>query len=274
MFSAEMSTWSGGVAFSYFPAASSQGQFGMVTISADGSSITTSSDFQLLQQEYSNVTFINSPLQSDDGTPTYPSCPAAGSSFNASTTLPPTPNNAACSCLEKNLSCQFTPVTNNVSAIVGELLDNACSLLGQNGQTCNEISSNGTTGVYGLVSGCDPSMSSLCIISLYSQHFLGTELSYVMSNYYEVTGKNSQSCFFSGNATVNPLSVTASASAVASSCFANAAAVFTPTASANSGSSATSTSKTGSGSVGNRDVIVGMSVMVIVAVMSAVWTLA
>lgn len=163
MFSTEMSMWSGGIAFSYFPAASSQGQFGMVTISADGSTVTTSSDYQLLQQEYSNVTFINSPLQSDDATPTYPSCPAVNSVFVASPTLPPTPNNAACSCLENNLSCQFTPSTTNVSSIVGVLLDTACSLLGQQGGTCNDISSNGTSGVYGIVSGCDPSMFVLLV---------------------------------------------------------------------------------------------------------------
>lgn len=164
MFSNLMTTWSGGVAFSYFPATSPQGQFGMVTISPDGSTVTTSSDFQLLQQEYSNVSLINSPLQSDAGTPNYPSCPAANPSFNASSTLPPTPNDAACSCLEKNLSCQFTPLTSNVTSIVGALLDAACSLLGSSGETCSDISGNGTTGVYGPISGCDPSTSLLCFI--------------------------------------------------------------------------------------------------------------
>jgi hypothetical protein len=170
MFSNEMNTWSGGIAFSYFPATSSQGQFGMVTISADGSTVTPSADFQSLLQEYSNATFINSPLQSGAGTPTYPSCPAANPSFNASSTLPPTPNDSACSCLEKNLSCQFTPSTNNVSAIVGVLLDDACSFLGSAGGSCSDISGNGATGVYGRVSGCDPSTSFLCVIGLYSQH--------------------------------------------------------------------------------------------------------
>jgi hypothetical protein len=279
MFSTEMNAWSGGIAFSYFPAASSQGQFGMVTISADGSTVTTSSDFQLLQQEYSNVTFINSPLQSNDATPTYPSCPAENSLFSASPTLPPTPNNAACNCVENNLSCQFAPETNNVTAIVGVLLNTACSLLGQDGGTCDDISSNGTSGVYGIVSGCGPSMSSfLCIIIRFLSTYLGIELSYAMSEFYEITNRNAQSCNFAGNATVNPtVSATVSASAVASSCFANAAAVFTPSALATSGSSSTSTAKTGSGSislVGNLDAIVGMGVMAIVAVMSAVWTLA
>ena len=110
-----------------------------------------------------------------------------------------------------------------------------------------------------------------CILNTY----LGTELSYAMSEFYEATNKNPQSCSFSGNAVVNP-SASASASAVASSCFANAAAVFTPSAPATGVSSPTSTSKSHSGSVrlvGNPDAIVGMSVMAIVAVMSAIWTL-
>ena len=275
MFSAEMTMWSGGIAFSYFPAQSAQGQFGMVTISTDESTVTTSSDFQSLEGEYSNVTFLNSPLESADGAPTYPACPANNSVFLASPTLPPTPNSNACSCVENNLSCLFTPVTNNVTAIVGVLLDNACSLLGGKGGTCNDISSNGATGVYGLMSGCDPSMC-LCIFYFYSQHlsYLGIELSYVMSQFYEITDKNSQSCNFAGNATLNPVTPTASASAVASSCFASASSVFTPSSPVTSGSSPTSTSKHGNDSVSlNLDMIVGMSVMAIVAVMSAVWTL-
>jgi len=254
-----MSSWSGGIAFSYFPAASAQGQFGMVTISADGSTVTITDDFVKLQNQYSSVKFINSPLESGDGQPT-PPCPANNSLFLASPTLPPTPNRNACSCIENNLSCQFAPATNNVTAIVGELLDTACSLLGKNGGTCNDISSNGATGVYGLVSSCDPS----------------TELSYVMSQYYEITHNNALSCNFAGNATLLHPSATptVSASAVASSCFANNAAVFTPSAPATSGSSPKSTSKNSSSVSPNCDAIVGMSVMAFVAVMSAVWTLA
>jgi len=254
--------WSGGVAFSYFPAVSPQGQFGIVNVSADGSTVTTSPDYVRLQQQYSNVSFLNSPAQPAAGTATYPSCPPTTASFNASDTLPPTPNDAACNCLEQNLSCRFTPQTTNTTAIVGVLLDQTCSFVGQKGGTCNDISSNGATGVYGRVSGCDPSV----------------ELSYVMSEYYELTDRNSQSCNFAGNATINPsASASVSASAVASSCFANAAAVFTPSTLSTGGSStSTSTSKSRSGSVslvGNLDAIIGMGVMAIIGVMSAVGTL-
>ena len=167
----DMPAWSGGIAFSFYPAQSAAGQFGIVTISPDQSTVTVSSDFQSLVTQYSNVTFVNSPLESSDGTPAYPSCPANNSQFNASPTLPPTPNASACDCVENHLSCLFTPATNNYSAIVGELLDTGCSFLGAKGGTCDDISSNGTTGVYGRLAGCDPSMSFLCIIDLHSQHF-------------------------------------------------------------------------------------------------------
>ena len=94
-----------------------------------------------------------------------------------------------------------------------------------------------------------------------------------MSEYYEANNKNPQACSFGGNGTVNSVTPTVSATAVASSCLANAAAVFTPSAPATS-SSTSKTSKSGSVSlVGSVDAIVGMSVMAIVGVMSAMWTL-
>jgi len=263
LFGSDMTpVFSGGLAFSYFPAESAQGQFGMVTISADGSTVTTSADFQRLVTEYNSVTDINSPAQSAAGPAAYPSCPATSTAFDSSTTLPPTPNDASCNCLENNLSCQFTPITSNFTAIVGALLDFGCSSLGQAGGSCNAIAGNGSTGVYGQISGCSPSV----------------ELSYVMSQFYEANNRNPQACSFGGNGTVNNLAPSGvSAAAAATSCFANAAAVFTPSAPATTGgSSSTSPSKAGSGSVGlvgSLDAIVGMSMVIIVGVMSAFWTL-
>ena len=165
LFSEPMSDiWSGGLAFSYFPATSSQGEFGMVTISSDNTTVTTSDDFTRLKQQYSLLSPPNSPSQTATGASTYPSCPAQNSSFIASTTLPPTPNDASCACLQNTLSCQFTPHTTNVSGIVGPLLDTGCSLLGGVGGNCNDIAGNGSTGVYGRVSFCDPCMFSILSI--------------------------------------------------------------------------------------------------------------
>lgn len=157
IFSEQMSpVWSGGIAFSYFAAESDAGSFGMVTV--DGSTVTTSTDFTNLASQYTGVVGPNTPSQADAGSTSFPACPAVNSSFLASTTLPPTPNDAACRCMVNTLSCQFTPQTSNYSVIVGELLNTGCSLLGANGGTCDDIAGSGSTGTYGPVSMCSPGM--------------------------------------------------------------------------------------------------------------------
>jgi len=239
LFSSPMTEiWSGGLAFSYFPATSSQGQFGIVNISSDGSTVTPNADFTSLQQQYGQVSFVNNPSQASAGSATYPACPAENSTWLASASLPPTPNDAACACLESTLACQFTPPNNNFSSIVGPLLDEACGLLGQAGGNCNDIAANGSTGSYGRVSFCDPS----------------TKLSFVMTQYYEATNQNAQSCSFGGNATLNsqaPSSVSA-ANAAASSCLTNPGATFTPSAPATTATPKPTSSGSGGGSSGGK----------------------
>jgi len=253
--------WSGGVAFSYFPATSSAGQFGMVTINPDNT-VTVSGDFTRLQQQYANATPPDSPTQSSAGTTDFPTCPQENSTFIASTTLPPTPNDAACSCLENALSCQFTPKVSNTTDIVGPLINEACSLLGAQGGNCDDISGNGTSGVYGRASFCDPSV----------------QLSFVMSEYYEATNRNAQSCNFAGNATINSQAPSASAAAAATSCVANPSATFTPTASGgpatSSGSAGTSTKSGSSHMLNNPQAVLGLGVALIFSVAGGLLTLA
>lgn len=115
----------------------------------------------------------------------------------------------------------------------------ACSLLGENGGNCNDISGSGSSGTYGRMAFCDP----------------GSKLSFVMTQFYEATNRNPASCDFAGNATVNtnaPSSVDAENSAV-SSCLANSAATFTPTAPSTSGGSSGGGSSTGGGSSSSGD---------------------
>lgn len=289
LFSSQMSqTFVGGVAFSYFPATSVQGDFGMVTISPDGSTVTTGSDFNALVSQYSQVNASNTPSKSSAGNTNYPGCPAQNTTFLASSSLPPTPNDQSCQCLETTLSCTFTPQTNNYTAIVGELLDTGCSLLGQAGGNCNDIASSGASGTYGRVSFCDPRKElhelnatfSLTIVPCYS---IATKLSFVFSEYYQANNRNPQSCDFAGNATVNSTapSDVSSANAAATSCFASASSVFTPTAPASSGSSSSSSSSSGTKSpsgavplVGDARALWGIGAMVVVGAASGVWTLA
>lgn len=257
LFGSDMSQiWSGGIAFSYFPDASAAGQFGMVTISSDGSSVSVSDDFTRLQAQYGNVTFINSPSKGSSQE-SYPSCPANNANFNAVTKLPPTPNAGACNCLEDNLSCRFTPQTSNYSAIVGDLLNQGCSFLGQDGTSCDDIAS-GTDGTYGRLSGCDPTI----------------KLSWVMSKHYEFSKKDPQACSFGGNGTVNPLA-TASADAAASSCISNPSATFTPPTTTSGSSKQTGHPGNGAVSlVGSTNASLGLGVMCVLGLFSGIWTLA
>ena len=146
--------WSGGIAFSYFPASSTGGSFGIVTVS--GNTVTTSPDFDSLAAGYTAVQFINSPARGSSSV-TYPTCAAPSTAFVASNTLPPTPNDAACACVQSTASCQFKPTVADYSPVVGQLIGAACTLLGQSGGNCNEIGGDGQTGVYGRLAGCDPS---------------------------------------------------------------------------------------------------------------------
>ncbi|KAI0343991.1 hypothetical protein BDW22DRAFT_1328054 [Trametopsis cervina] len=242
--------WSGGLAFSYFPAQSAQGQFGMVTI--DGSTVTPNDDFNNLKSQFSALSPPNTPTS---GTDSFPACPTQNSTFLASTTLPPTPNDNSCNCVQSSVACQFNPPTSNstqLSGIVGDLLNTACGLLGSNGGTCDGIAADGATGTYGAVSPCDPSV----------------KLSYVFDQFYELTNRNAQSCDFAGNATLNsaaPTNSAAVASAV-SSCLANPSATFVPSApstssgSGSSGSGSQSPSSGGGGSSGSSGALTGMRV--------------
>ncbi|VDB90218.1 unnamed protein product [Peniophora sp. CBMAI 1063] len=236
--------WSGGVAFSYFPAFSTDGQFGMVNVT--DSTVTTGQDYDNLKTAYAAAKPQNSPTQSSAPSASYESCPSSSGTWLASNSLPPTPNDAACSCLDSVVSCLFTPKVDNTSAIVGELFNTACQLLGGQGSNCDAISSNGTTGTYGAVSGCDAD----------------TMLSFVMTQWYELSGRNPEACSFAGNGTLNQqASTTASGvDAAASSCLASATGASTPAAptaaqgsSSSSGSGSQSSSGSGSGSSGSND---------------------
>ncbi|KAF7319200.1 1,3-beta-glucanosyltransferase [Mycena chlorophos] len=223
--------WSGGLAFSYFNATANNEQFGMVTLSSDNSTATTNQDFANLVAQYASLTALpNNPTQAAAPSATYTACPSEGTAFEASTTLPPTPNTDACECLSSALACQFV-AKGDFTDVIGTLTGQVCSFLAQNGGSCADISANGTSGVYGTVSSCDPV----------------TRLSYEFTQYYEATGRLSTSCDFAGNATLSTSSsVASSVSDAVSSCLTSPSAVFTPSAS--SGAPAASSPSGGSSS--------------------------
>lgn len=263
LYGPQMNTeWSGGLAFSYFPAV---GGYGLIELSGnDNSTVNINDDFTRLQAQYGNVTFATTPTQADAGQDVFPSCPSPTPPiWLPSTNLPPTPNNGACQCLNQNaFSCKFIQTNSpQESAIVGELINDGCSLLGAQNGSCDAIGGSGISGQYGAVSFCDPI----------------TKLNYVFSAFYDATNRNPQSCDFSGNATIVPNAPSPSAAqAAASSCLANLASTFTPTSPATtSGSNSQGSGGSGktntSGSV--KTAIMGISLTLVALIGGGIWTL-
>ncbi|KAJ7751485.1 1,3-beta-glucanosyltransferase [Mycena maculata] len=273
MFNSSMTdVWSGGCAFSYFSASSRGHQFGMVTLSSDNSTVTTNGDFDNLAAQFNAVKFVNSPAQVSVKAAPLPACPATASSWPVSNTLPPTPDDTACGCLADALSCVFQPPTPDYMVLVGELIGIACGLYGQAGGSCDDISADGETGVYGTVGMCDPTI----------------KLTYIFSQYYESNHRAPDACLFSGNATINSAAGFNGASAAMTSCIPSPSATFTLSAppvlipvatprTGNSTSNSTSTSSQGStGGAGPKSaggIFVGISGAVGCLVWGTLWTL-
>ncbi|KAK7028772.1 1,3-beta-glucanosyltransferase [Favolaschia claudopus] len=222
--------WSGGLAFSYFPATSAGHEFGMATLSGSSNeTVTTNADFSNLASQFSSVQFVNSPSKDSVQASSFGACPQTG--VQASTTLPPTPNDSGCACVAQRLACRFKVPGGDYNAVLGTLTGTVCGLLAGVNGTCGDIAANGTTGVYGAVAMCDPV----------------TRLSYAFSQYYDLTARHAASCDFDGNATLDASATDSPASAL-SACISNPSAISTPSAPA--GVSAPSSSASGAGGGG------------------------
>ncbi|TKY86793.1 hypothetical protein EX895_004434 [Sporisorium graminicola] len=181
-------TFSGGVAFSYFPQPSGT-NYGLVTVS--GNSVTTQSDWQSLKRQFANTTSAPTSAPANaSSSPSYATCQGDTDNFIASTVLPPTPNLQLCNCLASNaFSCALNPTAFNSPSVIGTLTGQACDYLGQQGGNCAPIMADGEAGTYGNYSFCSPAQ----------------RLEWAMSQFYEMTGFNAQSCNFAGNASAkNP----------------------------------------------------------------------
>jgi len=101
--------------------------------------------------------------------------------WQAATGLPPTPNQAVCSCMVSSLSC--VAASNIDDTEVGSLFGLVC---GYPGSPCAGISTNTTTGVYGPYSMCNST----------------EQLSYAFNTYYLGQKSAASACSFNGNAVV------------------------------------------------------------------------
>ncbi|CAO1613233.1 unnamed protein product [Sympodiomycopsis kandeliae] len=187
---------SGGCAFGYFPKDSAaQGKdYGLVDI--DGDTVTPRGGWNDLKTQFAQAK-PPTDVPSSGTTSSYSKCAQPSGQFLASPNLPPTPDPAYCSCLQSNAwPCQATQASDNSPEILGLLLGQACSYIGQQGGNCDDLTANGTTGVYGNVSFCAPHQ----------------RLSWAMSELYELSNYTASSCDFAGNATLPRGPVTNSSS--------------------------------------------------------------
>lgn len=192
-----------------------------------------------MSAEYNSTALPTTPTKAAAPAATTLACPASDANLLASSTLPPTPDEAACNCVRDNaFACSLDSTAADSPEIVGALLDYACSQLGQAAQAganCDAIAGNGTSGSYGALAMCSPAV----------------QLAYAMSVYYDVTSGAAGSCSFGGNGTVNTNAAssagsTSGSNAAAASCLAAvpSGGVFTPSA-AGGASQTGSASQTG-----------------------------
>ena len=151
-------------------------------VSVSGSSVSKLADYTSLSRQLAKVT--PSSTKAGDYNPSNTqarSCPPTGSGWNASSTLPPTPNRDLCGCVVKNLTCIAKP--NLSDDTVAKLFGTVCGL---DKTACVGVARDGSQGSYGAVSGCSPA----------------EQLSWVFNAYYfnQVPANRASACNFEGNA--------------------------------------------------------------------------
>jgi len=208
--------FSGGIVYEYFEEANDYG-----LVSADGSSVSTLADFGAWKTAIAAVspTAVNAASYSPTNT-VGQACPTVDSATWAvvASPLPPTPNEAACSCMVASLSCVASSSLNGTA--IGELFGQVC---GYPGNPCSGVARNATTGVYGAWSMCNAT----------------EQLSNAFDTYYKGQKSASTACSFGGAAAVvKP----AAAASTCSSVIAQATA-SNPVSGSSGGGSSTSSSK-------------------------------
>jgi len=211
--------FSGGFVYEYFE---EENDYGLVSVS--GTSVSTLADFNAWSTQIHAVS--PTAVQSASYSPTNTvgqACPTVDSDWQAATPLPPTPNQAVCSCMMASLSCMVAPGVNTSN--VGSLFSQVCGY--NNGSPCAGIARTPSTGTYGAYSMCNAT----------------EQLSFAFNAYYLEEKSASTACDFAGAAqVVKAASAPSSCSAIIASATASNAGGATGTGSGGSGA-ASSTSK-------------------------------
>lgn len=163
--------WSGGIVYEWTEEAN---KYGLVKITNEIATILP--DYTNFQKAIAavNPQGVNMDQFSSSRQPHQ--CPAMGLVWAASITLPPTPSAAMCQCMVSSLSC-VSSQTN--ATTLGQQLGVVCGLV-----SCADVSVDGTRGIYGNYSFCNPQ----------------DKLSYEYNLYYNYYNQTPIACNFAGNA--------------------------------------------------------------------------
>ncbi|RKF54537.1 1,3-beta-glucanosyltransferase [Erysiphe neolycopersici] len=174
--------WSGGIMYMYFQEAN---DYGLVTVS--GGKVSKLPDFNVFSKQLASVAPSNTPASAYSVTNTEAqACPATGTSWAASSKLPPIANADLCTCMMSSLSCTAKPgLSSNETAT---LFSSVCGL---DSKACAGISADASTGTYGAYSMCLPNQ----------------QLSFAMDQYYKHQKNAETACNFGGNAKVQSSSL-------------------------------------------------------------------
>lgn len=223
LFSDQMwDVFSGGVIYMFYQEAN---DYGVVSVDSSGH-ISTLPGFTNLESRMATVstaTFSARQASATAVSTDFP-CPAANQTdWKPSSVLPPTPNKAVCECVSPAASCV---VADSVSSSdYGHLFDYLCSKM-----SCEGISGDPVSGVYGAFSFCDPK----------------DQLNFLLNLYYESQDKNSQACDFSGSASIQKATTAAACTPILKQAGVHGTGAVS--ASLTVGPAGTGSSATGSGS--------------------------
>ncbi|KAF8981957.1 1,3-beta-glucanosyltransferase gas1 [Entomortierella lignicola] len=170
------SSWSGGIVYEW---SQEVNNYGLVQINPDNT-VTPLPDYTNLKTALAPLKPTGVKIDSFTEQRSPSTCPAISSSWEPSTSLPPTPESSACDCMMSTLSCVASSQAVATTDSLGTLLNTICGMT-----SCDDISSDGKTGVYGKYSFCTPAQ----------------KLSYMYNSYYVSVGKKSPAtCSFNGMA--------------------------------------------------------------------------
>lgn len=199
---------------------------GLVSEVSGSGKVSTLKDYTSLSSRVNAASPSSTSMDAYTATNSPASCPAVNSDWQASNTLPPTPDSSLCECMYDSLSCVGSSSLNGSS--YGEIYGIVC---GEDESYCAGVTANATSGVYGTYSMCNSTQM----------------IAYIMNQYFLGQNSDSSACDFSGSAQTKSATTASSCkSALASASSANAVAATATAGSTSTGSSSSSSSSSSS----------------------------